>query len=748
MGHLVNPIAYRLGHTRSWEDNWFIKNIYYPEFLHSILKIRQYIHYFWTTRFMEKKGILLSHFYIYKFIKHLLVKTFLYNTDFEKYIYSFYARGVGIFSDSFYYRFKRKKKKKEPNCYERYKPDLFFLLFLYYGYFTKLKVKRRKQSRKGFWYLIRKYKKNKNINTTFNEDDFTSINKYFLKKRTNLNYEYLNKLKLGKINFFLKLPFKMTQEKKENLNISRYEEKIKLLTSKRINLGFLDFLVYIFFKINMLEKQKEDMIRNSKNRKHVEMVIDYKLKLERWIILIKRYIDIQIILGKKTRRKRSIRNFVFFLTFLLDIVRKVRGSSSRINFRLRELNLKLIRLFLFNRVLTEFAFFYGQFLTHILYLFMNMKNFKFKFCFITNNSVNAKFLTRYMGLKLKRKFPLFFVVNPLKKELRKLAKKKKEKKFNQLAELFNPKFNLNKIRFSYRESFINVVTHLWKKYSEILFSYYEKNKTLIMIDIYIFFLLLKKKYKYQSLLILLKKKFLQFFNENILIKKKKRKIINKKWVNFLFLLLEKKDISFFLKLKMLSGIYIYNKNKLLINLFFGFNKYSVDNLSYIFFELKGDLDTFFFFNNEYVFITIYSFFFNYNSLNLNTTFNISLNIMSASQHFFKTFMYYIYVQYGFNNLMNYIKLNKKNYYIKMKELYSSSSFILGYKMSFKGRFTRKQRASSVWFHQGFVPLNTVSGYIDYSFFTIPLKNSAVSIKLWLYKNTNKVIWDSKFLNKR
>jgi hypothetical protein len=73
----------------------------------------------------------------------------------------------------------------------------------------------------------------------------------------------------------------MTQEKKENLNISRYEEKIKLLTSKRINLGFLDFLVYIFFKINMLEKQKEDMIRNSKNRKHVEMVIDYKLKLER-----------------------------------------------------------------------------------------------------------------------------------------------------------------------------------------------------------------------------------------------------------------------------------------------------------------------------------------------------------------------------------------------------------------------------------------------------------------------------------
>jgi hypothetical protein len=61
---------------------------------------------------MEKKGILFSHFYIYKFLKKLLIKIFLYNTDLEKNIYSFYARGVGIFSDSFYYRYKKKKKKK------------------------------------------------------------------------------------------------------------------------------------------------------------------------------------------------------------------------------------------------------------------------------------------------------------------------------------------------------------------------------------------------------------------------------------------------------------------------------------------------------------------------------------------------------------------------------------------------------------------------------------------------------------
>jgi len=68
-------------------------------------------------------------------------------------------------------------------------------------------------------------------------------------------------------------------------------------------------------------------------------------------------------------------------------------------------------------------------------------------------------------------------------------------------------------------------------------------------------------------------------------------------------------------------------------------------------------------------------------------------------------------------------------------------------MSFKGRFTRKQRASSIWFHQGVVPLNTVKGHIDFAFFTIPLKNSSVSIKLWLYKNTGKMLWHNKFIDK-
>src|SRR3978361_22564 len=104
-----------------------------------MLKIRHYLYYFWTTRYMEKKGILFSHFNIYKFMKNLLIKVFLYNIDLEKNIHYFFARGSSIFSDSFFFRYKKKGKKRFPFLYERYKPDLFFILFLYYSFFLKKK---------------------------------------------------------------------------------------------------------------------------------------------------------------------------------------------------------------------------------------------------------------------------------------------------------------------------------------------------------------------------------------------------------------------------------------------------------------------------------------------------------------------------------------------------------------------------------------------------------------------------------
>jgi hypothetical protein len=130
-------------------------------------------------------------------------------------------------------------------------------------------------------------------------------------------------------------------------------------------------------------------------------------------------------------------------------------------------------------------------------------------------------------------------------------------------------------------------------------------------------------------------------------------------------------------------------------LFFSFNKYNIDNLSLNLFFLKFDIKSFFFINKNLIFLLIYTIFKNYNFINLNTMLNIDFKLLIVSNYFFETYIYYLYSYYSFNKFMDFLKINKKMLFLKTKQLYKVNSFILGFKMSFKGRFTRKQRASSI-----------------------------------------------------
>jgi small subunit ribosomal protein S3 len=66
--------------------------------------------------------------------------------------------------------------------------------------------------------------------------------------------------------------------------------------------------------------------------------------------------------------------------------------------------------------------------------------------------------------------------------------------------------------------------------------------------------------------------------------------------------------------------------------------------------------------------------------------------------------------------------------------YSKAS-VFGYKIHLRGRFSRKQKASSIFYGKGKLPLNTLSATIDYSFSSMAIKNSLVSIKVWFYRNS-------------
>ena len=63
------------------------------------------------------------------------------------------------------------------------------------------------------------------------------------------------------------MPKDIKLEENSLLKISNYEDKIKKINKMKLNIGFLDFLTYIFFKINMLEKRKEEIEKRKKRRR-------------------------------------------------------------------------------------------------------------------------------------------------------------------------------------------------------------------------------------------------------------------------------------------------------------------------------------------------------------------------------------------------------------------------------------------------------------------------------------------------
>jgi hypothetical protein len=73
------------------------------------------------------------------------------------------------------------------------------------------------------------------------------------------------------------------------------------------------------------------------------------------------------------------------------------------------------------------------------------------------------------------------------------------------------------------------------------------------------------------------------------------------------------------------------------------------------------------------------------------------------------------------------KLNRLKYFD------NEQAVLYGYKFHFKGRFTRKQRAASLWFSKGAVSSSAMNANVDYGFYTIRLRYSVCTVKIWLYK---------------
>jgi len=64
MGLVLNPVAFRVGHSSSWMDAWYMHRMYYPEFLHNVLLLKTLMFFlFYDLFFVEK--------YMYFLYSHL-----------------------------------------------------------------------------------------------------------------------------------------------------------------------------------------------------------------------------------------------------------------------------------------------------------------------------------------------------------------------------------------------------------------------------------------------------------------------------------------------------------------------------------------------------------------------------------------------------------------------------------------------------------------------------------------------------
>jgi len=83
MGHIVNATSTRIGSSTIWYDTWYTETLYYSEYLHSIFRLRSYLIYIFTRKYLDKYAIFYSHFNIIKLYKSVNVEIYLYDGKLE-----------------------------------------------------------------------------------------------------------------------------------------------------------------------------------------------------------------------------------------------------------------------------------------------------------------------------------------------------------------------------------------------------------------------------------------------------------------------------------------------------------------------------------------------------------------------------------------------------------------------------------------------------------------------------------------
>jgi len=385
--------------------------------------------------------------------------------------------------------------------------------------------------------------------------------------------------------------------------------------------------------------------------------------------------------------------FIAYFLFFIFLYHKLLKIYAKIDLDYNFAADKILKRFLF----VYFWFFsigksfgtLSKFLNGLLSYIFIYKSILVKFFLISNENITAKFLSRFLARKLAQGYSVRELVNPIRKEL------------NFVSFLLKNESNIKE--FQRNELLNNANNH------KIFIAGVFKGMLFLMCSLFI-------------------KLYVNFYK------------INYTWLTFEIFILH---ISNFQKICVKKGVGIakfFFKNKANFSLFF-----NIDSLFYkkIFFnlfipwnfiELSSKINLYLWFDRILIeFYTLNFIFFWYS--NIYTEFKVLYSYCI----YLKQYMRYNYYKYNYEWLQQYKSMNPLKKRIEKKNANIIVGF-LGFKLQFKGRFSRKQRAANLWFQEGRVPLSTLSSKIEFSFYTVPLVNSAMTVRVWLNKTSNDVNW--------
>ena len=408
--------------------------------------------------------------------------------------------------------------------------------------------------------------------------------------------------------------------------------------------------------------------------------------------------------AKKTQNKRYYYNSYFLVIFIafykvfLECLDSFNKPSSEF---FTEFVSLYNMMFNWSRIIT------GESII-LSYVFSKMtcfEYFKYSFYLLSNNEVTGAFLSRFIAKRVALGVNIRTTLNPIKGDLSLVHR-------ILLRESLNV-FSKTSLKWSIALSNYKIFFKVkWYKFlclflfisRHVFFSNYINTRSWLSYDNFLFLKWLYKSYSRNSN----KKKMLR--NKNLVF------FTRKYWITrngFLIYFLNKWGNTSFLKTK----IFIYFKN-----IFDSF--INIMNYNYIF--VHKDFSSLY----NYIIIDV---FINFNSL-LNLSYENGLDFsrvqfinLNYNVFMFNSFLGFSYKAFFLKKNIVYLNAVKARSYKNKKK----KSLLKGFKFRCSGRFSRRQRAGSLWYLRGRVPLNTFSVEIDYGSYNIAIDNSEICIKVWL-----------------